>query len=43
MNAPPPRHTSFTCTKQPAMGSRGMVVTNHPRASAAGSEMLLSG
>ena len=43
MNARPTRHTSFTCTKQPATGSRGMVVTNHPRASAAAAEMLLSG
>lgn len=33
----------FTCQKQPATGSRGMVVTNHPRASAAGAEMLLAG
>ena len=33
----------FDCVKRPAVGSRGMVVTNHPRASAAGSEMLLAG
>lgn len=33
----------FTCEKRPATGSRGMVVTNHPRASAAGAEMLLAG
>jgi gamma-glutamyltranspeptidase/glutathione hydrolase len=33
----------FTCQKQPATGSRGMVVTNHPLASAAGAEMLLAG
>lgn len=33
----------FTCEKQPAIGSRGMVVTNHPLASAAGAEMLASG
>lgn len=37
---PAPRQTSFTCEKQPATGSRGMVVTNHPLASAAGAEML---
>ncbi len=29
--------------KQPARGSRGMVVTNHPLASAAGAEMLAAG
>lgn len=33
----------FTCEKQPATGSRGMVVTNHPLASAAGAEMLAGG
>jgi gamma-glutamyltranspeptidase/glutathione hydrolase len=33
----------FTCEKQPATGSKGMVVTNHPLASAAGAEMLLGG
>jgi gamma-glutamyltranspeptidase/glutathione hydrolase len=33
----------FSCEKLPAIGSRGMVVTNHPLASAAGSEMLLAG
>ncbi|MER9058446.1 gamma-glutamyltransferase [Mesorhizobium sp. M0910] len=33
----------FTCEKQPATGLRGMVVTNHPLASAAGAEMLASG
>ncbi|MGL4243619.1 MAG: gamma-glutamyltransferase [Beijerinckiaceae bacterium] len=33
----------FTCQKQPAIGSRGMVVANHPQASAAGAEMLLAG
>jgi gamma-glutamyltranspeptidase/glutathione hydrolase len=33
----------FTCEKQPATGSRGMVVTNHPLASAAGAEMLAAG
>ncbi|WP_342236280.1 gamma-glutamyltransferase [Inquilinus sp. OTU3971] len=38
-----PRVTGFTCEKRPATGSRGMVVTNHPLASAAGSEMLLAG
>ena len=38
-----PRGTTFACEKRPATGSRGMVVTNHPLASAAGSEMLLGG
>lgn len=33
----------FACEKQPATGSRGMVVTNHPLASAAGAEMLAGG
>lgn len=28
--------TSFACEKRPATGTRGMVVTNHPLASAAG-------
>jgi gamma-glutamyltranspeptidase/glutathione hydrolase len=28
--------TAFDCQKQPASGSRGMVVSNHPPASAAG-------
>lgn len=41
--APAPRVTNFTCEKKPATGSRGMVVTNHPLASAAGSQMLLAG
>ncbi len=31
------------CEKQSATGSRGMVVTNHPLASAAGAQMLLEG
>src|SRR5258706_12829882 len=35
--------TVFDCQKQPASGSRGMVVTNHPLASAAGAQMLLAG
>jgi len=35
--------TRFTTTKRPAMGTRGMVVTNHPLASAAGAEMLAEG
>jgi gamma-glutamyltranspeptidase/glutathione hydrolase len=35
--------TSFTCEKQPAHGKSGMVVTNHPLASAAGMEMLAAG
>jgi gamma-glutamyltranspeptidase/glutathione hydrolase len=38
-----PRITDFACEKRPATGSRGMVVTNHPLASATGSEMLLAG
>ena len=33
----------FTCEKRPAHGARGMVVTNHPLASAAGAEMLAAG
>ena len=40
---PAKRFTTFTCEKQPATGSRAMVVTNHPLASAAGAEMLLAG
>jgi gamma-glutamyltranspeptidase/glutathione hydrolase len=35
--------TIFTCEKRPALGARGMVVTNHPLASAAGAEMLAAG
>src|SRR4029077_19267860 len=35
--------TVFDCQKQPASGSRGMVVSNHPLASAAGVEMLAAG
>jgi gamma-glutamyltranspeptidase / glutathione hydrolase len=35
--------TKFSCEKQPATGKRGMVVTNHPLASAAGAEMLAAG
>jgi gamma-glutamyltranspeptidase / glutathione hydrolase len=35
--------TSFLCEKKPATGSRGMVVTNHPLASSAGAEIMLSG
>ncbi|WP_338829855.1 gamma-glutamyltransferase [Bradyrhizobium sp. 27S5] len=35
--------TSFQCQKQPATGSRGMVVSNHPLASSAGAEMLAAG
>jgi gamma-glutamyltranspeptidase / glutathione hydrolase len=34
---------SFALQKQPAAGARGMVVTNHPLASAAGVEALLAG
>jgi gamma-glutamyltranspeptidase/glutathione hydrolase len=35
--------TTFTCEKKIASGSRGMVVSNHPLASAAGAEMLAAG
>ena len=35
--------TLFECQKRPACGSRGMVVSNHPLASAAGAEMLAGG
>jgi gamma-glutamyltranspeptidase/glutathione hydrolase len=35
--------TDFSCDKRPATGTRGMVVTNHPLASAAGAEMLAGG
>src|SRR5438105_2100017 len=35
--------TIFQCEKQPASASRGMVVSNHPLASAAGAEMLAAG
>ena len=35
--------TLFQCEKQPATGTRGMVVTNQPLASAAGAEMLAAG
>lgn len=35
--------TTFTCEKKTAGGSRGMVVSNHPLASAAGAEMLAAG
>ncbi|WP_237215215.1 gamma-glutamyltransferase [Falsiroseomonas oryziterrae] len=35
--------TSFTCAKRPATGSRGVVCTNHPLASAAGAEVLVAG
>lgn len=37
------RAAPFTCEKRPATGSRGMVVTNHPLASAAAVEILLGG
>ncbi len=33
----------FQCEKQPATGSRGMAVTNHPLASGAATEVLLGG
>src|SRR5208283_4996288 len=35
--------TTFECEKQPATAKRGMVVTKHPLASAAGAEMLAAG
>ncbi|MBM3534935.1 MAG: gamma-glutamyltransferase [Alphaproteobacteria bacterium] len=35
--------TVFECEKRPASGHRGMVVSNHPLASAAGAEMLAAG
>src|SRR6516164_7363507 len=35
--------TLFDCEKQPATGRRGMVVTNHALASAAGAEVLAAG
>ncbi len=38
-----PRVANFSCEKLPATGSKGMVVTNHPRASAVGAEILLGG
>ena len=43
MNLPAPRVAQFACEKRPAIGSKGMVVSNHPLASAAGAEMLLGG
>ena len=42
-SAPARRFTTFACEKGPAVGSRAMVVTNHPLASAAGAQMLLGG
>ncbi|MEE9254174.1 MAG: gamma-glutamyltransferase [Pseudomonadales bacterium] len=33
----------FTLDKKPAVGSRGMIVTNHPLGSASGAEMLAGG
>jgi len=35
--------TVFECQRRPASGSRSMVVSNHPLASAAGAEMLAAG
>src|SRR5438067_12485967 len=35
--------TVFQCEKRPATASRGIVVSNHPLASAAGAEMLAAG
>jgi gamma-glutamyltranspeptidase/glutathione hydrolase len=43
MNRAAPRIADFTCEKRPAIGSKGMMVSNHPLASAAGAEMLLAG
>jgi gamma-glutamyltranspeptidase/glutathione hydrolase len=46
MTTPNWRNTAaavFRCEKRPATGSKGMVVTNHPLASAAGAEMLAAG
>jgi gamma-glutamyltranspeptidase/glutathione hydrolase len=37
------RASPFVCEKQSASGSRGVVVTNHPLASAVGAEILLGG
>ena len=34
---------TFQCQKRPAIGSRGVVVSNHPLASSAGAEMLARG
>ena len=39
----PAKPLPFTCEKTPASGAGGMVVTNHPLGSAAGSEMLAAG
>ena len=35
--------TTFQTEKRPVTGSRGVVATNHPLGSAAGTEMLLAG
>src|ERR1044071_8565265 len=35
--------TPFACEKRPAVGSRGMAVTNHPLASSAAAQILLGG
>lgn len=35
--------SAFSCARRPAIGSRGIVVSNHPLASAAGIEMLAAG
>jgi gamma-glutamyltranspeptidase/glutathione hydrolase len=45
VNTPDPqrRAVPFALEKTPARASRGMVVTNHPLASAAGAEMLAAG
>ncbi len=42
-NAMRSNSTRFATEKSPATGSRGMVVSNHPLASAAGAEMLAAG
>ena len=43
MTRPFAQDLPFACEKTPATGSTGMVVTNHPLASAAGAEMLAAG
>lgn len=43
MTPRPARAAPFVCEKRPATGSRGMIVANHPLASAAGAQMLLEG
>ena len=43
MTRPFAQDLPFRCEKTPATGSTGMVVTNHPLASAAGAEILAAG